>query len=111
MERWTVAANFVGARPFRWAAKVRVVFSTGGDPSRVMVRGLNFYGRRVDAWVWVGDLRSFRPMMAADGDHDTKAGAATESSRLDKWREMWGAKCPLVTWARHREILAARKPQ
>lgn len=107
MERWAVAANFVGRRPFRWGAKVRVVLSTGGDPSRVRVEGLNFHGRRVDAWVSVGDLRSFRPVMHANGSHAAKDAAAVEADGFDRCRLFWGAKCPLLTWAQHRAILIA----
>ncbi len=106
-ERWAVAANFVGRRLFRWGAKVRIVFSTGGDPSRVRVVGLNFYGRSVEAWCWIGDLRSFRPMLHADGSYATKEAAAQEAAYCDRARAFWGAKCPLLTWTQHREILRA----
>ncbi len=100
-ERWAVAANFVGRRVFRWGAKLRVIFFTGGDCERVRVEGLNFYGRTVDAWVHVGDLRDFRPMWHRSGDHATKAGAAAEAELLEGRRRIFGSKCPLLTWAQH----------
>lgn len=111
MERWCVAANFVGPRLFRWGANVRIVFSTGGDPARVRVRGLNFHGRHVEAWVRIGDLRSFRPAMAVRdyGDHATKAEAAVEAARYEWCRVLWGAKCPLLTWNQYRESLIASR--
>ena len=98
-ERWAVAANFVGSRPFRWGAKVRIVLWA---VDRVRVEGLNFYGRRVDCWVSVGDLRSFRPMMHANGDRPTKDEAAADAAACDRARFAWGRKCPLLTWAQHR---------
>lgn len=103
-ERWAVAANFVGRRPFRWGAKVRVVL---WEVDRARVVGLNFYGRRVDCWVSVGDLRSFRPMMHGDGWHATKEAAAVEAAGCERGRLLWGLKCPLLTWAQHRAALIA----
>ena len=110
MERWAVAANFVGPRLFRWGAKVRVILWTGGDPSRLRVEGLNFHGRRVDAWVSIGHLRSFRPVMVRDtGGRETKAEAIAEAAGFERMREMWGAKCPLLTRAEHERILRASR--
>lgn len=106
MERWSVAANFVGPRLFRWGAKVRVILWTGGDPTRMRVEGLNFHGRKVDAWVSIGHLRSFRPVMVRDTwGRETKADAAAEAAGFEHMRQMFGAKCPLLTWAEHERIL------
>lgn len=108
METWGVAANFVGQRPLRWGAKVVVQLDEGwGRRMRVYVRGLNFQGRTIETWVGIGDLRSFRPVMAGDGMYDTKAAAAVDAARLERCRRFWGAKCPLLTWRQH-EAIAAR---
>jgi hypothetical protein len=110
MERWAVAANFVGPRLFRWGAKVRVILWTGGDPSRLRVEGLNFHGRKVDAWVSIGHLRSFRPVMVRDTlGRETKAEAAAEAAGFERMRELWGVKCPLLTWQQHYKILRASR--